>query len=54
LDSPSIQIPGYVPDPSRKTKFGYKECDSEAVNAAPSHIDLKSLHGISSARDRFY
>ena len=56
LDSPSIQIPGYVPDPNRKTKFGYKECDSEAVNSSPSHGDLTkshpSLKGISGAQSR--
>eukprot|EP00095_Tigriopus_kingsejongensis_P007890 snap_masked-scaffold720_size106930-processed-gene-0.10 protein:Tk07890 transcript:snap_masked-scaffold720_size106930-processed-gene-0.10-mRNA-1 annotation:"hypothetical protein L798_15715" len=29
LDTPSIPIPGYVPDPLRKTKLGYRECGSE-------------------------
>jgi hypothetical protein len=43
-DSPSIAIPGFIPDPSRKTKFGYKECDSEAVNASPSHSDLSKAY----------
>ena len=43
-DSPSISIPGFVPDPNRKTKFGYKECDSEAVNASPSHSDLSKAY----------
>jgi hypothetical protein len=39
LDGPSISIPGYIPDPNRKTKFGYKECDSEAVNNSPNERD---------------
>lgn len=34
-DSPSISIPGYVPDPNRNTKLSYKECDSEVVNKTP-------------------
>ncbi len=42
-DGPSINIPGYIPDPNRKTKFGYKECDSEAVNASPN-TDIKRTY----------
>ena len=39
LDGPSISIPGFIPDPNRKTKFGYKECDNEAVNNSPNERD---------------
>eukprot|EP00094_Tigriopus_californicus_P005910 TCALIF_05695-PA protein Name:"Similar to sodE Superoxide dismutase [Cu-Zn] 5 (Dictyostelium discoideum)" AED:0.01 eAED:0.01 QI:0/-1/0/1/-1/1/1/0/1143 len=31
LDKPSIPIPGFVPDPLRKTKLGYKECGSDSI-----------------------
>ena len=28
LSKPSLQIPGFVPDHNRKSKLGYRECDS--------------------------
>ena len=28
LSKPSLQIPGFVPDANRKSKLGYRECDS--------------------------
>merc|ERR1712150_77343 len=48
--SPSIQIPGYVPDPKRKTKLSYKECNSgkkkgkslQELERTPKNSDLSS------------
>lgn len=46
LDSPSIQIPGYVPDASRKTKLGYRECDDDTRKKKTSNIinDINDLY----------
>ena len=41
LASPSLPIPGHVPDPQRKTTLGYSECDSDKSRPlATSYNDL--------------
>lgn len=50
LESPSIPIPGYVPDPQRKTTLGYSECDSEKKPPLRSYNDIyASLSGSTAA-----
>lgn len=43
LAGPSIPIPGYIPDPQRKTKLGYSECDSDKER--PSVSTYNDLYG---------
>ena len=43
LAGPSIPIPGYVPDPQRKTTLGYSECDSDKDR--PSVSTYNDLYG---------
>ena len=53
LSKPSIQIPGYVPDAKRKTKLGYRECDSSKNKKQKSRTSksssLNSAKSITSA-----
>jgi len=44
LGSPSIPIPGYVPDPQRKTTLGYSECNS-AKGRRPATSTYNDLYG---------
>ncbi len=42
LSRPSVAIPGYVPDPNRKTKLGYSECDSDRRRGRPPLVSYNS------------
>lgn len=52
LGSPSIPIPGYVPDPQRKTSLSYSECDSDKGHhqghRPPLATSYNDLFGLSS------
>ena len=43
LERPSLPIPGYVPDPQRKTTLGYSECDSDKNR--PQSTSYNDLYG---------
>jgi hypothetical protein len=43
LEGPSIPIPGFIPDPNRKTKLGYSECDTD--KRKPSVSTYNDLYG---------
>lgn len=43
-ERPSIPIPGFNPDPRRKTKLGYKECDSDKGNKPTSPYYKNDLY----------
>jgi len=44
LNSPSLPIPGYVPDPQRKTTLGYSECDSDKGTLRPPVTSFEDLY----------
>ena len=50
LERPSIPIPGYVPDPQRKTTLGYADCDSESSAGRPPATAYQDLYGSPSSR----
>ena len=49
LSKPSLQIPGFVPDINRKTKLGYRECDSSKKKQKSRTSKSSSLNSAKSS-----